>query len=312
MSRELLWVGGGILGLLTLASLVGTLLGLRRRDGRSAATVANLNARVRAWWLMSAVVLGALWTGPIATTVLFGLVSFLALREMATLTRTRRGDHRTLFWAFFVITPLQYVLVGVRWYGLFAVLIPVYAFLFVALRSALRGDCTRYLERAAKIQWGLMLAVYCLSHVPALLMLEPRGWSGDPAGLVLFLLLVAQLSDVFQYVWGKLLGRHKVVPLVSPNKTWEGLVGGVATATGIGAALWWLTPFTPLQATAFAFLVACLGFAGGVVCSAVKRDAGIKDFGAMLEGHGGILDRVDSLTFAAPVFFHAVRYWFTD
>jgi phosphatidate cytidylyltransferase len=300
----------GIAGLLVAASAVGAVLALLGGDARRRDTVANLNDRLRAWWVMCVAVLGALWLGPVAATVLFAIISFLALREMATLTPTRRGDHRTLFWAFFVIIPLQYALVGIGWDGLFTILIPVYGFLFLALRSALRQDSVRYLERTAKIQWATMLTVYCLSHVPALLQLRPTGWTGDPVGLVLFLLLVVQLSDVFQYVWGKLLGRHRVLPHLSPNKTWEGLLGGIATATAIGAGRWWMTPFAPWQAAAMACAIACLGFAGGVVCSAVKRDSGLKDFGRSLPGHGGILDRVDSLTFAAPVFYHLTVFYF--
>jgi phosphatidate cytidylyltransferase len=229
-----------------------------------------------------------------------------------TLTPTRRGDHATLFWCFAVVLPLQYLLVGIRWYGLFAIFVPVYAFLFVPARSALAGDTQGFLERVAKIQWGLMIAVYCLSHAPALLMLPLPGEEGPAANakLLLFLVLVVQLSDVFQYVWGKLFGKHKIAPNVSPNKTVEGFVGGVATATGLGTALWWATPFTPLEAAGFSLAICLLGFAGGLVASAIKRDRGVKDFGALIAGHGGILDRVDSLCFAAPLFFHLVRFTF--
>ncbi|MFD2846561.1 phosphatidate cytidylyltransferase [Dietzia aerolata] len=137
--------------------------------------------------------------------------------------------------------------------------------------------------------------------------------SGGAVGahLLLFLLLVVQGSDVFQYIWGKTLGKHPVAPTVSPNKTWEGLVGGVLTATALGAALWWITPFTPLQAAALAFVSCVMGFAGGLVMSAIKRDRGIKDFDSVIPGHGGIMDRLDSLAFSAPVFFHLVRFFFT-
>lgn len=310
IDRDLRLLLGGVLVLLVVASLVAALLRRRVTSDEGRATVANLAARIRAWWVMVAVFSAALVLGPIGTVVLYAALSFLALREFITLTPTARGDHSTLFWSFFVLLPLQYVLVAVRWYGLFAILIPVYAFLFVPTRSALAGDTARFLERVAKIQWGLMIAVYCLSHAPALLMLPLPGHEGGGAQLLLFLVLVVQLSDVFQYVWGKLLGRHRIAPHVSPSKTVEGFVGGVATATGIGAALWWATPFTPLQAAGFAFVLCLSGFAGGLVASAIKRDRGVKDFGALLAGHGGILDRVDSLCFAAPLFFHLVRFTF--
>ncbi len=306
-----LWLGGGVLTLLIIASLIGWALSRRSGDDKWRSTVANLNARTNAWWVMAGVFGAALALGRTGTVVLFGLLSFLALREFITLTPTRPGDHRTLFWAFFVFTPLQYIMVSSGWIGLFSILIPVYAFLFVPLRSAAAGDCERFLERTAKIQWALMVCVYCLSHAPALLTLEIPGYSGQGAKLLFFLVVVAQISDVLQYVWGKTLGRHKIVPLVSPNKTWEGFIGGIASATGIGAALWWITPFTPLQAAGMALAIALMGFAGGLVMSAIKRDRGVKDYGALIEGHGGVMDRIDSLCFAAPVFFHLTRYYFT-
>jgi phosphatidate cytidylyltransferase len=232
-----------------------------------------MNARIRAWWLMAGVFALSLSTGGVGSVVLFGLLSFLALREFITLTPTRRADHMTLFWAFFVITPLQYVLVGIGWYGLYSIFIPVYAFLFVPIRTAIGGDTAGFLERAAKIQWGLMVCVYCVSHAPAILKLE-RGYEGQNAKLLLFLILVVQISDVLQYVWGKLLGRHKIAPNVSPNKTWEGFVGGILSASGVGTALWWLTPYTPLEAAAMSLAVTLLGFAGGLTMSAIKRTAG--------------------------------------
>lgn len=312
VDHELELLLGGVLILLVVASTVSAVLKRRATSESGRATVANLVARVNAWWVMVLVFSAALVLGPIGTVVLYAILSFFALREFITLTPTTRADHATLFWSFFVVLPLQYVLVAVRWYGLFAILIPVYAFLFVPARSALAGDTRGFLERVAKIQWGLMLAVYCLSHAPALLMLPLPESAGAAANarLLLFLVLVVQLSDVFQYVWGKLLGKRKIAPDVSPSKTVGGFVGGVATATAIGAALWWATPFTPPQAAAFAFAICLFGFAGGLVASAIKRDRGVKDFGALLAGHGGILDRVDSLVYAAPLFFHLVRFLF--
>ena len=306
-----LWLGGGVLTILVIASLVGWALSRRSGDDKWRSTVANLNARTKAWWVMVGIFAAALALGRTGTVVLFGLLSFLALREFITLTPTRPGDHRTLFWAFFVFTPLQYMMVSSGWYGLFSILVPVYAFLFVPLRSAAAGDCERFLERTAKIQWALMVCVYCLSHAPALLTLEIPGYTGQGAKLLFFLVVVAQISDVLQYVWGKTLGRHKIAPLVSPNKTWEGFIGGIASATGVGAALWWITPFTPWQAAGMALAITLMGFAGGLVMSAIKRDRGVKDYGALIEGHGGVMDRIDSLCFAAPVFFHLTRYYFT-
>jgi phosphatidate cytidylyltransferase len=308
IDRETLWLLGGVLALLVVASLVSARL--RGRAPQASATLDNLRSRIKAWWVMAIVFALALLGGRVGAAVLFGLISFWALREFITLTPTRPGDHRALFWAFFIITPLQYVLVAIQWYGLFLILIPVYAFLLIPLRNAIAGDCERFLERTAKIQWALMVCVFCVSHAPALLGMPIRGWHHGGSSLLLYLVLIVQLSDVMQYVWGKTLGKHKIAPVVSPNKTWEGFLGGVASATLIGTLLWWATPFNPWQAAVMSLLCTLMGFAGGLTMSAIKRDRGVKDFGTLIEGHGGVLDRIDSLCFAAPVFFHVTRYWF--
>jgi phosphatidate cytidylyltransferase len=309
--QQLLTLLGGIAALLVLSSGIALVLERRVQTPEGLLVVANLSARIRAWWAMTAVFVAALATGGIGSVILFGLTSFIALREFITLTPTRRADHRTLFWAFFVFVPIQYYLVATHWYGLFVIFIPVYAFLFVPVRSVLAGDTEDFLARTAKIQWGLMVAVYCVSHAPALLMLQIPGFEGENAKLLLYLIVVVQLSDVLQYVFGKTLGRHKIVPTVSPNKTWEGAIGGIGSATLIGVLLWWATPFSPWAAAGIALIINLAGFAGGLCMSAIKRDRGIKDFGSLIQGHGGVMDRIDSLCFAAPLFFHVVRYYYT-
>jgi phosphatidate cytidylyltransferase len=309
MNSVLLRLFAIIFGLLALFTIIGLVLRLTVKGEGARAVIANMNARIVAWWIMSGTIAGALLSGFAATIILFAVISLLALREFITLTPTHRGDHRALFWIFFVVTPIQYLLIWRDWYGMFAILIPVYAFLFLPLRIAAAGDTTRFLERTAKIQWGLMVCVYCVSYAPALLILHIRGYNGREPALLLFLLVVAQLSDVFQYVWGKLLGKHKLAPHVSPNKTVEGLVGGGLTAAAIGTSLYWATPFAPWQAALLSLLIVLMGFAGGLVMSAIKRDRGVKDYGSVIIGHGGVMDRIDSLCFAAPIFFHAVR-WF--
>jgi phosphatidate cytidylyltransferase len=304
---SLLAVGGGLVALLTIASVVAHLLARRRPESPA---IINLRARVVSWWWMAALVLGALAAGFLPTVLLFALLSFLALREFITLAPTRLADHRALFWAFFVILPAHYALIAWRWYGLVAVFIPVYAFAFTAIRAALAGDSERFLERNAKVQFGLMLCVYALGHLPAFLLLTLPSGEVGAVRLLLWLVLVVQLCDVLQYVWGRLCGRRPVLPRLSPNKTWAGFVGGVLSASAVGAALWWLTPFAWWQAGALALLATLLGFCGGAVMSAIKRDAGVKDFGASIGGHGGVLDRLDSLVFSAPVVFHLVRWQF--
>ena len=295
---------------LAAATVVGIVLGRRPGTTERQRTVGNLNARIRSWWVMVAVLAAALVLGPPGTVALFMLVSLLALREFVSLVPIRRGDHRSLLWVFFIVTPLQYWFVFAGAYGMFLVFIPVWVFLLVAARSAVAAETDDFLARTSTIQWALMVCVYCLSHVPALLTLLPEVAPGSNAGLLLFLLLVVEGSDVFQYVWGKLIGRHPVAPKVSPNKTWEGLVGGVASAVLLGALLWRMTPFSPVQAASFALAIAIMGFLGGLTMSAIKRDRGVKDFGTLIPGHGGVVDRIDSLCFAAPVFFHLVRYFF--
>ncbi len=309
--QETFAIFAGIGATLLLASVIGFLLKKRGADGQPHGAIDNLNARIRAWWVMVLVIGLAFVFGKAGVIVLFLFVSFFALREFMSLTYTRRGDHDALATSFFIVLPLQYWFVWIGWYGLYSIFIPVYAFLVLPILSALSGDTMRFLERAAKVQWGLMVCVFCISHVPALLTLDIPGFEGRNLLLIVFLVLVVQSSDVLQYIWGKLFGRHNIAPAVSPSKTLEGLIGGVASATAIGAALWWITPFKPWQSALIALAINVMGFLGGLVMSAIKRDRGVKDWGDMIEGHGGMLDRLDSVVFAAPVFFHITRYWWT-
>ena len=302
---------GGIIASLGLASMVGFLLARRQVAGAPNSAIENLNARIKAWWVMVATIGLAFLFGKTGVIVLFGFASFAALREFITLTDTRRGDHWALLAGFFIVLPIQYALVWCEWYGLYSIFIPVYAFLFLPIVAAVRGDTTRFLDRVAEVQWGLMICVFCVSHVPALMTLEIPGFESRHLLLIAFLVLVVQSSDVLQYVWGKLFGRHKIAPNLSPSKTVEGFLGGIASATLLGGALWWITPFAPWQAALMALAINIMGFLGGLVLSAIKRDRGVKDWGRMIEGHGGMLDRLDSVVFAAPIFFHLTRYFFT-
>ena len=302
------WLFVGVISVLTLASTIAGLLKWRVAHGEPHAVIDNLVSRINAWWVMAGLIGVAFLLGKGGVIALFFLVSFFALREFLSLAYTRRGDHTAMAAAFYLALPLQYFLVGIEWYGLYSILIPVYAFLLLPILAATGGDTQRFLERASKVQWGLMICVYCISHVPALLTLPIPGFEGQNMMLIAFLVIVVQGSDVLQYIWGKLLGKHKVAPVLSPSKTWEGLIGGVASATLLGMALHGITPFSPWQAAGMAFLICVMGFFGGLVMSAIKRDRGVKDWGHMIEGHGGMLDRVDSVIFAAPIFFHAVRY----
>ena len=311
MQQQTAALFAGVIGVLLAASTAGWALHRRTRGAGPNPVIENLNARIKAWWVMVGLLALAFAFGKTGMILLFGFASFTALREFITLTQTRRGDHLALVAGFFVILPAQYVLIAIDWYGMYSIFIPVYAFLLLPIIAVHRGDTTSFLERVAEVQWGLMISVFCLSHVAALLTLPIPGFEGRNLLLVAFLVLVVQSSDVLQYVWGKLLGRHKIAPLLSPSKTIEGFLGGVASATALGAAMFWITPFSPWQAAVMALAINLMGFLGGLVMSAIKRDRGVKDWGHMIEGHGGMLDRVDSVIFAAPVFFHMTRYWWS-
>lgn len=299
-----------VFGVLATASLAGFLVGLIAKSEAARSTARNLNARINSWWIMSVVLLATLASGPLGDTIVFALISFLALREFITATPTRHADHRSLFAAFFLVLPYQYWLVHTRWYGMFTIMIPVYAFVVLPILMVLRGDATDFLERAARTQWGLMVCVYFISHIPMMMHLPFAPLPLGNEGLILFLVIVVQGSDVLQYVWGKLCGRHPVAPRLSPNKTWEGLIGGVLSSSALGAALHWLTPCNPWEAFILALILCLLGFFGGLVMSAIKRARGIKDWGTLIEGHGGMMDRIDSLCFSAPLYFHLLSWHF--
>lgn len=310
MDQDLKILFAVIGGILLLASGIGWGLGRWVKTEGGRATVANLNARTRSWWIMAAVFCATMLLGHLFTTVLFALLSFLALREFITLNQTERADHGVLFWSFFIITPLHYLLVGIQWYGLFSIFIPVYAFVFIPFRRVLTGETQGFLASTAKIQWALMVCVYAVSHMPMLLSLNIRGFEGQNAKLLFFFVMTVQMSDVLQYVWGKTCGRRPVAAKVSPSKTWEGTLGGIATTVLLSTALWWATPFAPWQAALMALMICVAGFFGGLVMSAIKRDLGAKDWGSSIAGHGGFMDRIDSLCFAAPLFFHLTDFYF--
>jgi len=295
----------GILGLLLIASAVIAVVGPRLADSARE----ELVQRIQSWWLMFAIFAVAMALSRNISLVFFAFVSFMALKEYFSLVPTRRADRRLLFWAYLTI-PAQYLLVGMEWYGMFIILIPVYAFLLLPMRMVLAGETRHFLRAAGIIHWGLMAMVFSVSHVAYLLVLpEAINPGAGGAGLVLFLVFLTQFNDVAQYCWGKLLGRHKALPTVSPGKTTEGVIGGLVTTTALAWLLaGWLTPLTDGQAIAAGALIAVAGFIGDVTISALKRDLGVKDSGSLLPGHGGILDRIDSLIYTAPLFFHFIHY----
>jgi phosphatidate cytidylyltransferase len=306
--QQTLGLFAGIGVVLLVASLIGRALKVTVAKGAPHGVIDNLNTRIKAWWVIVLVAAGAFLFGRVGVTLLFLFASLAALREYTRLTRSPSDDDHALAASFCVVAPVQYLLVYVGWYGLYTIFVPVFAFLFLPLVAVATGKTPGFLARAATLQWGLMICVFCISYVPALLTLDIPGFRDRELLLIVFLVVVVQACDVLQYVWGKLAGKRLVAPGVSPSKTWAGLIGGVACAAALGGALYWITPFNPWQATLMAFVASVMGVCGGFVLSAIKRDRGAKDWGRMIEGHGGMLDRLDSVAFAAPVFFHLTRW----
>jgi phosphatidate cytidylyltransferase len=269
----------------------------------------ELRQRIRTWWLIVAVFAVAVLFNRTVSVWVLGFVSFLAFKEYMSLITTRRADHRVLFWAYLAI-PLQYYWVWLGWYGMFIIFIPVYVFLFLPIRMILIGETHGFLRAIGTLHWGLMITVFSLSHMAYILAL-PAGQNpvAGVMGLFIYLVFLTELNDVAQYIWGKSFGKRKIVPKVSPNKTIAGFIGGVATTTTLAFTLAsYLTPLNHLQAVGAGILIGFGGFVGDVTISALKRDLGVKDSGNILPGHGGLLDRLDSLTFTAPLFFHYIYY----
>jgi phosphatidate cytidylyltransferase len=310
MRNEPLLILSATGSVLALASLAGFFLRVSVREGANVRVVENLNARIKSWWWIVFILGSAVLAGRAAVITLFAAISFVALREFLTLSTIQAEDRLAVIASFLVALPGQYVLAGLGRYDLFAGGLPLFGLLIVPALTALTGDTRNYLARTAELLWGLVVCIYCISHVPALLMLRIAGYEDRQVLLLVFLIVVAQASDVLQYVCGKLLGRHELAATISPSKTIEGLIGGIFTATALGTGLWRITPFSPLQAGAMALLITLTGFLGGLVMSAIKRDRGVKDWSQFIPGHGGILDRLDSICFSAPVFFHITRFFF--
>jgi len=319
-----------IFATLGVASVTSIMLQRGERWTIESAALKRFNHRLRIWWIMFAILAFGFLLHRLGVVFLFGLVSFWALREFITMTPTRRGDHRTLFWVFFIFTPLQYILIGLgnsppQWlaqgriidfYGFYSIMIPVYASLFIPARIAISGDNKRFLERSAKIQAGLLICVYMLSYAPALLDLELQtsnrmAWNGSPVTVLLFMILIAQLADVFQNAWSRLAGKNVIAKDINASRTWEGVLGSMITTGLCGMALSWATPFSWWEAGVMSMVVSIMAFAGGMTLSAIKRDRGVKDTGTLVQGHAGLLDRIDNVCFAAPVFYHLTRFYFS-
>ena len=307
-----------VFGLLLLASVIAVLLSMREfgdshRAEQQRNELDNLEGLLRTSWLVMLVFWVGWLAGDWVALALFGLVSFFALREFMTLSVTRRGDHRSLVLAFFVVLPVQYILVDYELFNLFSVFIPVYVFLAIPLASALANDPQRFLERNAKLQWGIMVCIYGMSHVPALLLLDFPHYDNKNAFLIFFLVLVVQTSMVVQHLASRTLRKAPAAPDISQSFNWPSWWVGVSVGSVLGGLLAGITPFVPGQAFVMAFIACSAGSFGHLVMKALKRDRGIpiwRGQGTAVTGASGLLDRVDALCFAAPVFFHSVRWYF--
>jgi len=305
---DIIWLSLGAFAILVGLTFFGEVLRARQDPNTQNPVLETFLTRVQSWWGMVILIGLAMLTGKIGVTVLFAFASFAALREFLTLTTKAQADHLSLALAFFVIMPLQYFFVAMEWSGLYAIFIPVYAFLLLPIVSALRGNANRFLIRVAETQWGLMITVYCVSHVPALMNLNIAGQGDRAILLVTFLVMVVQLGDLLEYFFGRRFGRTKIAAGLSP-KTWEGVACGVISAMLIGGLLSWITPFGLWGAMAMAGIASLTGMFGNIVATAIKRDRGVKDWSHLIPGQGGFVDQLDSVIFAAPIFYHLTKFY---
>lgn len=266
----------------------------------------NFKLRLKSFWLIVILFTAAFSFNKIFAFFFLTFINYLALKEFLSLIPTRRADRRVLLWAYLAI-PAQFYFIYIHWLVVFYLFVPLYMFLLIPVRMVLIGENDGFLKSCGTIHWGLMSTVYSLGYLAAYLSLPvEKNPAGGAVGMLLCILILTVFNDFAQFFFGKSFGRRKIIPKVSPNKTWEGFIGGVVATTIMAVFLVpYLTPSSSMGLGAGAgFVIAVAGFLGDVTMSAIKRDIGVKDTGSLLPGHGGILDRLDSLVFTAPLFFH--------
>lgn len=271
----------------------------------------NFGQRLKMTWTIYVVLGLAFSLGFFGLTIFFMLISFLALREFVSIMHLKASDYWPMFCSFYIFLPLQYFFVMTDVQFLFFIFIPVYVFLLSPMLSVLAEDNEQFFERASKFQWAQIACIYCISYLPAIAGLSLKGGTFESSTLLIYFIAVISASDSFQYIFGNIFGKKKISEKLSPNKTWEGTIYGILTASVLGSALFWLTPFTWWQSLLLSFAITVIGFLGGLVLSGIKRSLKIKDWSDVLGAHGGILDRVDAMIFAAPLFYHMVKYFFS-
>jgi Predicted CDP-diglyceride synthetase/phosphatidate cytidylyltransferase len=306
VSPTLLKTLAGVFGLLAFLTVV--FHGVKLAKGPSK-LVNELIERTHSWWVMVLIASVVLFVNNYIAAVGLALLSAFALRELLNSISLRNSDSRPILWCFLTI-PVQYLLVLFQVDNYYGIFIPVFVFTFLAFRSVSRGDTKDITRSLGIINWSLMITVFSFSHILMILVYPFKGFaSSENAQIVLFLLLITELNDVFQFTWGKLFGKTKIIPSVSPNKTLEGFVGGFLTTAILAASLGFMVHLEPLHAGAIGALMAVVGFFGDLTFSAIKRDFQIKDLGSVIPGHGGILDRMDSLAFTGMIFFYIFKQY---
>lgn len=279
---------------------------------------------LKTWWVLAILLALAALLGKWVASLLFAIASGIALREFVRLVSPVPLDRVATAIAFASV-PINYLLIALEWYVAFTVFIPLVSMLLLAGSRAFADRVEGYLRSTAGVHWGLMLVVYGFSHSVLLLTLSEQGNPiGGAGGWFLFLVLLTETDDIAQALVGRRIGKHKITPVISPNKTWEGLVGGVVTTILLAMVLApWLTPFAEahvlqelnvpapvpyLWAGMAGALISVAGFLGDINMSAAKREAGVKDGSTLLPGQGGMIDRIDSLTLSAPCFYYYVAW----
>ena len=294
-----------ILAILVFSSIVLGIWGLFSKSKM----LTELKTRTKSWWIMCTLFITATIISNVITYVCIGFLSFAALREFYSVIKLRKSDRAGMLWCYLAI-PVQYYLAYRGWYELFIVFIPVFMFVWIPFILVLQGETKMIMSSMAGLPTSLMLCVFGLSHMAYLISLpEIDGFSAGGKGLLLFLIFITQINDVMQFIWGKLIGKYKILPKISPNKTWGGFIGGLISSVFIGYLMSFLTPLNDWQVIVVSFFIAGVGFVGDVVVSAIKRDMGVKDMGQAIPGHGGVLDRIDSLALTTPIFFHLVYFF---
>lgn len=289
-----------IVVVLVVATLVGRSIKRRYSPHAPHAVIDNMNTRIDAWWIIVGLVGIASWFGAGGLALLFAAASVQGLREY--LPRTLARSLGVWIWLM-AAAGAQYALALSNAPIAFMLLVPTGVLSILGFSALGVSPVPRSKDLAA----AALLCVYCISHIPAIAALDAPNRAGSGLGPALFAVIVVQGSDVVQYIAGKLAGRHPIAPRLSPGKTVEGALAGVLGAGALGASLAGLTPYGASTAALLGVVLGALGIAGGLLFSAMKRRRGIKDWGTIIPGHGGVLDRLDSLCLSAPAFYHLLR-----